>query len=430
MSREKAVRWFSLTLIALFLLSMGWNVVSQGRVLDATLFTDEQDTGMDFYNSVTYVRGRVPYTQFDTVYPPLANALYLAVMHAVPNEISDTWGESYLDAIAHRMTASDLRLHQDTAFAFLVSLSLLAVLFFQLCYHSIGGGKVTRFLFSTAMLLSMGVLQAIERGNIILLAVCLVMFFLRFKDSRSRVLSELALVALAAAAGLKLYPAVFGLLLVLDRQYRRALRTLLYGLVLFFGPFFLFEGVAAIRTYFQQLAIFNDPGSGGSPIGLSMVQTAETLLRMLRVDLSHPALYPRLLAFAGTASAVAAVAAVGLCLVTKSRWKAITLLSLVTLLLPGRTAMYVLSMMTIALIAFFTDTARPDGWRKLYAALFLPVFAFFPYALRHVRGYQVVQPVIQFALIALFAVLVADILREGFARGRAQPGPTGTPAQA
>jgi len=45
------------------------------------------DTGMDFYNSMIYVRGRTPYTKFDTLYPPLANLFLLVALQNRPEKL-------------------------------------------------------------------------------------------------------------------------------------------------------------------------------------------------------------------------------------------------------------------------------------------------------------------------------------------------------
>lgn len=418
MNREKITRIFSIALIAICLFSLGWNVVSNGRVFDATLYDDYLDTGNDFFNSVAYVRGRVPYTQFNTIYPPLANAFYLMITHAVPTEFSDQWGTSFGGVGAMRMTSLDLRLYQDTAFPFILSTAIFVVLLYQLCMHGLRGSAKTKWLFSTAMLLSIGVLQALERGNIIVLATCLVLFFIQFKDSPSKVVSELALISLGAAAGFKLYPAIFGLVLLLDRQYRKAIRAVIYGLILFFVPFFLFEGFSAIKLYFQQLILFNDLSAAFSHIGLSLAQMADTVLRVLNLDQTSPVLYATALQAMGRLTFVLMVAAIALCFVTKYRWKVLTLLSLITLLFPSRTAMYGLCMMIVAAVSFFNEAAEHSRFKWIYTALFFLLFAFFPYSLQLIARTQVVQVVVQSALFLLFVLVMLDILLEAFARGK------------
>lgn len=79
-----------------------------------------------------------------------------------------------------------------------------------------------------------------------------------YRNSENRILRELALIALAVAFGLKLYPAFFGMLLLYDKQYFRAIRTAIYGLLLFFLPFLAFhEGFSGISLFFETLFSWN-----------------------------------------------------------------------------------------------------------------------------------------------------------------------------
>ena len=52
---------------------------------------------------------------------------------------------------------------------------------------------------------------------------------------------------LAFAAGIKIYPAVFGVILIKERKWADAVRLVIYGVVLFFVPFFFFEGMDSIK---------------------------------------------------------------------------------------------------------------------------------------------------------------------------------------
>ncbi len=420
MKREKTVRVFSLIVIASCLATLVWNVATRGQVLNYVLYADSTDTGMDFFNSIVYVRGRVPYTQYGTIYPPLANAFYLMIMHAIPTELSNQWATSFQGTLEMRNTGLDLRLFQAAAFPFLLCCAVFVVLLYQLCAHGIKGSAVTKWLFGLAMVLSLGVLQALERGNLILLTVSLILFFLQFKDSRSKIISELALISLATAAGLKLYPALFGLLLLIDRQYAKALRATLYGLILFFAPFFLFEGVEAIKIYFGLLFHFNDLTTTQSKIGLSLSQMADTLMNLLGIGSRAPGLHADVMNVFGKLAYALAVAIGFLCFLTKSRWKAVTLLTLATILVPNRTAIYGLCMIIVAVIAFFNGMDERSKLSWVYAALFALLCAFFPYHLGLVNGIQVVQLVAQGALFALLTLVILDIVHETVTRIRYQ----------
>ena len=82
------------------------------------------------------------------------------------------------------------------------------------------------YLLTFCLVFSAGTLAAIERGNVILLAFILTFYFVEHYKDENRLTSELALLSLAAAFGFKLYPCIFGLLLIKDRKWAAAGRKL------------------------------------------------------------------------------------------------------------------------------------------------------------------------------------------------------------
>ena len=139
-------------------------------------------------------------------------------------------------------TERDLRLQQATMMLFIV-----------FCYRGglrnciddrtpdaqlRGGGKSC---WHSVQCSAMGVLYGLERGNILLLCWPLMAFFILYRNSEKPLLRELACLALAIAAGFKLYPAFLGVLLLRDKNYLAAVRTVLYGVVCLCFPLFFFN---------------------------------------------------------------------------------------------------------------------------------------------------------------------------------------------
>lgn len=89
-------------------------------------------------------------------------------------------------------------------------------------------------------------------------------FFILHRNSKKPLLRELACLALAIAAGFKLYPAFLGVLLLRDKNYLAAVRTVLYGIVCLCFPLFFFnEGLFGLTLWFRVL--FDFSGSRGEP---------------------------------------------------------------------------------------------------------------------------------------------------------------------
>ena len=63
---------------------------SNGNLISRYYIWDEADTGMDYFNSLAYARDGMPYTQYQGIYPPLANLFFYASARLVPHSASDT----------------------------------------------------------------------------------------------------------------------------------------------------------------------------------------------------------------------------------------------------------------------------------------------------------------------------------------------------
>ena len=87
-----------ITATAVCLLLFLWNIVdSHGAVIEKFFFHDVRDTGMDFLHSIEYVRGRHPYEQFQTLYPPLANFMFMCLFRMVPEWICHLWPDDFAE---------------------------------------------------------------------------------------------------------------------------------------------------------------------------------------------------------------------------------------------------------------------------------------------------------------------------------------------
>ena len=248
--------WFIALSAAALLLTAGALFVSHGEYFNEIFFHDSLDVGMDFFHSIEYTRGRAPYELFETLYPPLANLFFYVLIRFVPGWQHDAWTDTFEAGIGARGTIIDLRVWQPTMMLFVLFLIVTAVCLVLLIQRQFEKGNHTKVsLFALCCLFSYGVLYGYERGNIIIIALLCTMFFVRYRNSENRFIREAALISLAVAAGLKLYPALFGMLLIYDRQYKRALRTVAYGLAMFIFPVFVFrEGLAGLGMFLEILA--------------------------------------------------------------------------------------------------------------------------------------------------------------------------------
>ncbi len=196
---------------------------------------------MDFFNCLFFSSNKNPYAFVDlgAFYPPLCYLLYKGVLLFVPpGDVTDRF-----------------LIRGNQVLLVLFFLLTFAMLFFFAAMVADKINSKTKYVLGFCLILSFPMLYEIERGNIILLTFVLLMFFVFYKDSDSKVIRELSLIALAVSAAIKIYPALFGVLLFFDekRDYKRIARLILYGVLFFFVPFFCFSGFNSIQMFFHNL---------------------------------------------------------------------------------------------------------------------------------------------------------------------------------
>ncbi len=95
---------------------------------------------------------------------------------------------------------------------------------------------------------------SIEKGNSVAIAVVLLIFALVLRNSDVRWHKEAALILIAVSAALKIYPAVFGLIYLLEKRWKEAARLIVYGIVFFFVPFVFFGRTAGFRVWLENIS--------------------------------------------------------------------------------------------------------------------------------------------------------------------------------
>lgn len=191
------------------------------------------DTFMDFFNVLKYISTNDPYhyTLFASIsekaYPPFAY-LILYPFSTVTNSMN--------------LNPADVRNSQFGIMSVSIFLGTCILLMCFLFFHYKVGSGLTKAATALALLSSGIFFFSLERGNTIFLAVVCLGAFLFWYKSENRIIRELSYIALACAAGLKVYPVLFGILLLKDKQWSAAVRTIVYGGLVFFLPFLFFTG--------------------------------------------------------------------------------------------------------------------------------------------------------------------------------------------
>ena len=114
---------------------------------------------------------------------------------------------------------------------------------------------------------------SIQRGNVCLLVAILFTLAWLWMDDASKVKQEIALLLFACCAGFKLYPAIFGLVFIKKKQWKKAGRLIVYGITTVFAPFLVIggggTGLKALYKTLTGFATYIDPSRGNTVCGMA-----------------------------------------------------------------------------------------------------------------------------------------------------------------
>lgn len=243
LNSENKVRIYLLIILFLSLLYYFLCIFVKNDFFQAVAFKSNGDTFMDWFNCVIGYRGNPYAGEVGTNYPALAVLYFKFCRFAIPQKVLD--GD-----------AGGLFRCTNAWIIFMLYNGILIWIFGVAVDHKLKLNYWDKMLFLVVCLFSFPVLFAFERGNIINLAFVLTFFFCCFYDDENKVLKELAFWALAIAAGIKIYPAIFGFLLLKRRQIKECIRLAIYGIMSFVCPFFLFGGLRAIKSFVRGISSF------------------------------------------------------------------------------------------------------------------------------------------------------------------------------
>lgn len=341
-------------------------------------FADRSDSFMDFFNVLMSVASGRPYDCSGLfIYPPFVGVLMLPFTALIPTDLlSNMIIEMSKYKVIPILVTRDAALITRASFTGGIALLLFSIvtvlsLVLLVATTSKIGSKVNaKFIF--ILLLSAPFLYEFQRSNTIILSIIFILFFVFYKDSDKRLMRELAIVALAFAAGIKVYPALFGILLLRDRRWMDALKAVVYGAAVMFVPFAFFGGTNAMRQLFETLTNAN---MATYAQGLYYKVDLSNTLRILGNFFQWSDRF--ILNIASVFPVVLLVLAVLASLFIRNRWKSIALITFAVMLTPGFNYYYALCYVAIPLIFFLkeeTASKSADVYAIGFALLLSPVY--------------------------------------------------------
>ena len=330
-------------------------VLSNGVTVSNLLF-NKDDVFMDFFNSVVDCSGDA-YGESGVIYPPLVVLFY-------------KFCSMFFNIDS--MKASEVREISLGMIIFVCFTIVSYILFAKLIYKYKNGSFANKSLFAFFTLFSFPMIYLIERGNIIVLVLPLLLYFVNEYDSDVKYKRHLAYICLAISVAIKIYPVFFGLLLLKKKKnFKNILLCIFYGAVFFFVPFIFVGGFSQLGVLIHNILYTSSMfGSKGFGFKVSISNTFSLF--------GHVFNHVRLFETAGTMFLIITVLA-GLFLILFNKWnedwKIYAVISLIIILVPGFSYIYSVAYMIIPLL-FFLNKKETKWIDYIYSLLFIAQFIF------------------------------------------------------
>lgn len=218
-------------------------------------------------------------------------------------------------------------------------------------------------------------IYAISRGNTIFLTLTLSLAFMAYYNSEKRWQRELALLALAGAGILKIYPLILGIFLLKQKRWLDALKVAVYFALLFFVPFvFLDDGLTALRQYFGNMTKFAyQENRAYKWSNISIDASLHKLLKL--VGISGPKTWISVTSM--VLSILFLALSVAACLLTDDEFVIMMLCVSTVALVPTISYFYVTIMLVIPFVMFYNCFNNLSNKRQILYIIFF-IFMFFP----------------------------------------------------
>ena len=215
----------------------------QTKVFDWIMMENNSDwVTSDYFRHVHHSQylSNIYHMELDAYFPPMAYIFYCFIYRI---SFNGYLSDDYRDMLTEP--------YQIIIF---IMYTLIAVVWLGYIFDELNISITKRRLLFFSVVFSVPVFAgALERGNMALYVIVIILNALILKDSDQCWKREASLILIAIAAGLKVYPAVLGLLYIKEKRRKEAIRLIIYGILCFFMPFIFFGGLGGLLAYIKKL---------------------------------------------------------------------------------------------------------------------------------------------------------------------------------
>lgn len=389
--KNPVVTTFIGLLLAILVISIIVGIITGGRSFAYTLLQDSHDTFMDHFKSVVTAADG-PYTKHTSSYPPLITLVYWGY-----DIFSEPFTTDFNPSYPH---AFNMRDSQIPMMYFVITIMVVMAAFYHVlekfCEDRISRNQFK--LIFILILLSYPVIYGLERGNCTFLAVLFSILYLCGYKSENKYIRIASYVCLGIAAGVRILPAILGILTLKNKGIKEFAYCVVIVTVLLIGPFIFTDGnIFMILDYALDY--------------MEKIAGRDGLINI--TDFAAM--------FGLTGSAVIAIAVmvmfalIGLVVFDKNmeEWQAITILCTLVIICFSFTAPYMYLYMIIPTYYFLTREREDTTINLIATVCFAMIFALLP-AFSYDHG--ILVTIKSLALIILLVMLIGLSLKKILSR--------------
>lgn len=372
-----------------------------GGISFMTLLYDVKENGRlkvftDFFDCVR--PGFSPYhgdNGISTIYPPFISLVFAIMGRMIPRE-----------TLYSSIAAKDSQMG-SVIFAFCI-VAVIIFLYEVICNYK-QGKKSEQYYFFGLLMFTYPMVHCIERGNIaaILCSICITLFLFNYRETEYKK-RRLSWIALSIAAGIKIYPAILGLLLIKERKYKDTVNCLAYGITINLLPSVFFDTGLSSVVYMvinAKTMVSNNSVIGGK---INLSQLVKMFGRIFHIA-EFEQYYGIILALFIILSILV------ICFGKISMWKVYALLILDIVVLSSFAPFYYLLYM-MAPLMMFLDSKENKKWESIvYGGLFIGIFMIFTSTHKYPLAYFVPEesiwsttPVAGVSALLFIMILIGD----------------------
>lgn len=314
-------------------------------------FPNREDWFMDFFNTLYFSIGKTPYSWGNVAvrnYLPISYMLVYPFSKLFPYNTED-WPYTYL-ARYDSLAMVGLVVFLVASFGF----------FFHCLYKEAKGREWEKIALMIAFFLNGVILYNFERANTLIVSTAFLCTYLILVNSDKKIYRHIGYMSLALSAAFKIFPALFGVILIYKKRFKDAVFTCVYGIIAAILPFFWLEGSVKhnIKLFIEALKTHGEEYADGN-IGL--------FARTLFYDAVPTTV---------TATVIFTVLPLILAYFHRDLWKQVMLLSLALLMPSGQMEYYCILYLFFPMLLFFNEEKHNPLhiiWVLMFIAILSPI---------------------------------------------------------